>query len=183
MTHQPTATPGASASAASRTAISRPSVSSYFKSDIGRTSLLMLAAIPMGLMGAAIAWLLYHLIMIFTGLAFYGKFTLQAPIYPPTDGRLGVLVVIIPVVGALLVGLMARYGTDRIRGHGIPEAMEAVLTQGSRISAKVAIFKPISAAIAVGTSTSPPTSGACCWRVARRLAWWASSTRRWRRSR
>ncbi len=128
----------------------RSNASSFFSSDNGRAILFTLAAIPMGVLGAVAAWALYHLIMIFTGLAFYGIFTLKTPIYPPTQG-LGFKALLIPVAGALIVGLMARYGTDRIRGHGIPEAMEAVLTNGSRISARVAIFKPISAAIAVGT--------------------------------
>ena len=61
------------------------------------------------------------------------------------------LAIVIPVVGGLLVGVMATYGTDRIRGHGIPEAMEAVLKHKSRVGVRVAIFKPIFAAIAVGT--------------------------------
>ncbi len=122
----------------------------FFSGDNRHVMLFTLAAIPMGAIGAVTAWALYHLINIFTGLAFYGKFTLQTPVYPPTEG-LGARALVIPVAGALAVGLMARYGTSRIRGHGIPEAMEAVLTNGSRISAKVAIFKPISAAIAVGT--------------------------------
>src|SRR5512142_2880268 len=117
----------------------RASVPPYFSSDNWRTIVFTLAAIPMGALSAVAAWALYHLVMIFTGLAFYGTFTLKTPIYPPTEG-LGIRALIIPVAGALIVGLMARYGTDRIRGHGIPEAMEAVLTQGSRISAKVAIF-------------------------------------------
>lgn len=118
--------------------------------DVRQIVIFSLAAIPMGAIGALAAWLLYHLINIITGLAFYGRFTLQSPIYPPSSG-LGIRALIIPVVGALLVGVMARYGTDRIRGHGIPEAMEAVLTRESRVGARVAIFKPISAAIAVGS--------------------------------
>ena len=104
----------------------------------------------MGIIGAVCAWLLYHLINIITGLLFYGKLEFQTPIYPPSSG-LGIKALIIPVAGALIVGVMARYGTDRIRGHGIPEAMEAVLAKESRINLKVAIFKPISAAIAVGS--------------------------------
>lgn len=110
-----------------------------------------LFGVLLGIIGAAIAWLLYHLINIFTGLAFYQALTTRSPLYPPSDGRLGLWVIAIPVVGALIIGLMAKYGTDRIRGHGIPEAMEAVLQNQSRISPRVAIFKPISAAIAVGT--------------------------------
>lgn len=118
--------------------------------DVRQLIAFSIAAVPMGVIGALSAWLLYHLINIITGLAFYGRFTLQSPIYPPTQG-LGIRALIIPVVGALIVGVMARYGTDRIRGHGIPEAMEAVLTQESRVSSRVAIFKPISAAFAVGS--------------------------------
>ncbi|HET9110459.1 MAG TPA: chloride channel protein [Ktedonobacterales bacterium] len=120
------------------------------RGDVRQIIVFSLAAIPMGVIGAVCAWALYHLINIFTGLAFYGKLMLQTPVYPPAHG-LGIKALIIPVVGALLVGVMARYGTDRIRGHGIPEAMEAVLAKESRINLKVAIFKPISAAIAVGS--------------------------------
>ena len=118
--------------------------------DVRQIITFSLAAIPMGVIGALAAWALYHLIMIITGFAFYGRLILRTPIYPPDHG-VGIGALIIPVAGALVVGVMARYGTDRIRGHGIPEAMEAVVTQGSRISLRVAIFKPISAAVAVGT--------------------------------
>ena len=120
------------------------------RGDVRQMIVFSLAAIPMGVIGAVCAWALYHLINIFTGFAFYGKLMLQTPVYPPAHG-LGIMALIIPVVGALIVGVMARYGTDRIRGHGIPEAMEAVLARESRINLKVAIFKPISAAVAVGS--------------------------------
>ena len=120
------------------------------RGDVRQMIVFSLAAIPMGVIGAICAWALYHLINIITGLAFYGKLMLQTPVYPPDHG-LGLKALIIPVVGALIVGVMARYGTDRIRGHGIPEAMEAVLAKESRINLKVAIFKPISAAVAVGS--------------------------------
>ncbi|HLZ23210.1 MAG TPA: chloride channel protein [Ktedonobacterales bacterium] len=106
--------------------------------------------VALGIIGAVVAWLLYHLINIFTGFAWYGHFTTQSPLYPPSQG-LGLLTVAIPVVGGLIVGVMAKYGSDRIRGHGIPEAMEAVLKNKSKVGVRVAIFKPISAAIAVGT--------------------------------
>jgi H+/Cl- antiporter ClcA/CBS domain-containing protein len=120
------------------------------RGDVRQTIIFSLAAVPMGVIGALCAWLLYHLINIITGFAFYGKLMLQTPVYPPTSG-LGIKALLIPVAGALVVGVMARYGTDRIRGHGIPEAMEAVLAKESRINLKVAIFKPISAAFAVGS--------------------------------
>lgn len=104
----------------------------------------------LGIIGAVTAWALYHLINIFTGLAWYGSVTTRSPLYPPPAG-IGLLTIVVPVIGGLIVGVMAKYGTDRIRGHGIPEAMEAVLRHKSKISLRVAIFKPISAAIAVGT--------------------------------
>ena len=106
--------------------------------------------VALGIIGAVTAWALYHLINIFTGLAWFRTFTLATPLYPPPQG-IGLMTIVIPIIGALIVGVMAKYGTDRIRGHGIPEAMEAVLRQKSRVSVRVAFFKPISAAIAVGT--------------------------------
>src|SRR5207245_1427447 len=65
--------------------------------------------------------------------------------------HLGPWVVVTPVVGGIIIGFMAKYGTEKIKGHGIPEAMEAVLVNRSRIQPRVAILKPISAAIAIGT--------------------------------
>lgn len=104
----------------------------------------------MGIIGALAAWVLYHLIMIITGIAFYRTLTTRVPLYPPAGG-MGIGVVLVPVIGGLLVGVMAKYGSERIRGHGIPEAMEAVLRFKARVGPRIAIFKPISAAIAVGT--------------------------------
>lgn len=106
--------------------------------------------VVMGIVGGVVAWVLYHLINIITGLAFFRAFTTKSPLYPPPEG-LGLMAIVIPVVGALAIGLMAKYGSERIRGHGIPEAMEAVLRHKSQVGIRVAIFKPLSAAIAVGT--------------------------------
>jgi CIC family chloride channel protein len=61
------------------------------------------------------------------------------------------IMALIPVAGGLLVGIMAHYGSDKIRGHGIPEAIEAILLRGARVDPKVALLKPISAAIAIGS--------------------------------
>ena len=69
----------------------------------------------------------------------------------PRHNHLGLWVILIPVIGGLIVGVMAKYGSSKIKGHGIPEAMEAVLVNRSRIQPRVAILKPISAAIAIGT--------------------------------
>src|SRR5205823_5389055 len=64
---------------------------------------------------------------------------------------LGLFVVLVPIIGALIIGLMARYGSERIRGHGIPEAIEAILISGSRVEPRVAFLKPLSAAISIGS--------------------------------
>ena len=106
-------------------------------------------AIGIGLVAAYVAKLLLALIALFTNIFFYGRLSTAAS--SPVGHHLGIFVILIPVIGALIIGLMARYGSDRIRGHGIPEAIEAILINGSRIDAKVAILKPISAAISIGS--------------------------------
>src|SRR6185369_3665841 len=69
----------------------------------------------------------------------------------PTNHHLGALVILAPVIGGLIIGLMARYGSEKIRGHGIPEALEAILFGRSRMQTKVAVLKPLSSAISIGT--------------------------------
>src|SRR5205823_9668862 len=69
----------------------------------------------------------------------------------PAGHHLGPFVVLVPVAGALVIGVMARYGSERIRGHGIPEALEAILTRGSRVEPRVALLKPLSAAVSIGS--------------------------------
>ena len=100
----------------------------------------ILAAV-IGIGAGFIAYALYYLIAFFTNLFFYQRLSFQ-PI-SPDQNQLGLLVILVPVLGGLIVGLLARYGTPKIRGHGIPEAMEAVLTNHSRIAPRVAIFKPL----------------------------------------
>jgi len=114
-----------------------------------RTGLLSVLAALVGALAGIIAWVLYNLIGLFTNLAFYHRVSFL--FHSPRENHLGLLVIVIPVVGGIIVGIMARYGSDKIRGHGIPEAMEAVLINRSRIEPKVAILKPLSAAIAIGT--------------------------------
>ncbi|HTV66732.1 MAG TPA: chloride channel protein, partial [Bryocella sp.] len=114
-----------------------------------RTGLLSLLAAVIGMAAGVIAWLLYNLIGLFTNIAFYHRASFL--FHSPRENHLGLLVIVIPVIGGIIVGIMARYGSDKIRGHGIPEAMEAVLINRSRIEPKVAILKPLSAAIAIGT--------------------------------
>lgn len=90
-----------------------------------------------------------RLIAFITNAAFYGRMSLQT--VSPAENQLGWYVVAIPVVGAIVIGFMARYGSKAIRGHGIPEAMEQVLTNRSRIPARVTLLKPLSSAISIGT--------------------------------
>ncbi len=106
-------------------------------------------AIMIGVISAGIAYALLKLIAFFTNLFFYQTFSLANS--SPVGNTLGLFVVIVPVIGGLLIGLMARYGSDRIRGHGIPEAIEAILLKGSRVQPKVALLKPLSSAISIGS--------------------------------
>ena len=114
-----------------------------------RVVLLMALAVPVGLASVAAAWALLRLIALCTNLAYHGLFSFAD--LPITTGRLGLASVAIPVIGCLIIGLMARYGSEKIRGHGIPEAMEAILIGKSRIAPKVAVLKPVSSAISIGT--------------------------------
>jgi H+/Cl- antiporter ClcA/CBS domain-containing protein len=118
------------------------------ESNFRMLSVSLLAAV-IGVGAGVIAYLLYNLIGLFTNIAFFHQATFV--FRSPRTATLGLWVIVIPVIGGLAVGLMAKYGSSKIRGHGIPEAMEAVLVSGSRIQPRVAILKPISAAIAIGT--------------------------------
>ena len=69
----------------------------------------------------------------------------------PASNHLGLYAVFVPVAGALIIGLMARYGSERIRGHGIPEAIESILLNGSRVEPRLAFLKPLSSAISIGS--------------------------------
>ncbi|MFF7056613.1 chloride channel protein [Achromobacter spanius] len=114
-----------------------------------RVVLLMALAVPVGLASVVAAWALLRLIAMCTNLAYHGQFSFAD--MPITTGALGWGSVAIPVVGCLIIGLMARYGSEKIRGHGIPEAMEAILIGKSRIQPKVAVLKPVSSAVSIGT--------------------------------
>jgi H+/Cl- antiporter ClcA len=114
-----------------------------------RVLLLSAMALAIGAFSALVAYALIWLIAVITNLAFYHRFS-AVPV-TPQGHHLGYWVVLVPVVGALIIGLMARFGSEKIRGHGIPEALEAILLGRSRISPKVAILKPLSSAISIGT--------------------------------
>ena len=114
-----------------------------------RVLLIAAIAILVGSAGVLCGVILLNLIYLITNLAYFGRFTLR--VLYVGHSPLGPVAVIVPVIGSLIVGLMARYGTDKIRGHGIPEAIEAILLGRSRLDVKVAILKPLSSAIAIGT--------------------------------
>lgn len=106
-------------------------------------------AVLIGVVASGVARVLLNLIGLFTNIFYYGR--LSTAFATPTTARLGAWSILIPVVGALIIGVMARYGSEKIRGHGIPEAIESILMNGSRVSPRLAILKPISAAISIGS--------------------------------
>jgi H+/Cl- antiporter ClcA/predicted transcriptional regulator len=110
---------------------------------------IMLMAVVIGAVGACVAWFLLKLISFFTNVFYYHR--LSAGFASPVGNHFGVYAIAVPVVGSLIVGLMARYGSEQIRGHGIPEAIESILMNGSRIRPRLAILKPLSAAISIGS--------------------------------
>src|SRR5438874_2419609 len=110
---------------------------------------ITLLAVVIGVVSALVALALVRLIGLFTHLFYYHE--IAGTLVSPAANRLGAWAVAVPVGGGLVVGLMARYGSERIRGHGIPEALEAILIGRSRMAAKVAILKPLSSAISIGT--------------------------------
>ncbi|RFB78115.1 chloride channel protein [Methylovirgula sp. 4M-Z18] len=112
---------------------------------------LVIAAIAVvvatvALMGGIV---LLKLIQLATNIAYFGRFDFE--MLKPGDASLGYAAILIPVLGALIIGLMARFGSEKIRGHGIPEAIEAILLGRSRLDAKVAVLKPLSSAISIGS--------------------------------
>ena len=115
----------------------------------GRVWLLSGVALVIGVGATFLAVLLLRLIAISTNLFYYHRFS--SVYVSPAGSPLGHWMVVVPVLGGVIVGLMARFGSDKIRGHGIPEAIEAILLNRARVDAKIAILKPISAAIAIGS--------------------------------
>src|SRR5277367_3289558 len=114
-----------------------------------RVWLLSALALVIGIGASLLAVVLLTLIAISTNAFYYRRFSTVS--VSPSGSPLGHWMVVVPVVGGLLVGLMARFGSDKIRGHGIPEAIEAILLHRARVDPKIAILKPVSAAIAIGS--------------------------------
>jgi H+/Cl- antiporter ClcA/CBS domain-containing protein len=114
-----------------------------------RLPLMAGLAVPVGVLSTLAAFVLLSLIHLFTNLFFFGAFSFADR--SPAGHTLGAWVVAIPIAGGVLIGLIARFGSEKIRGHGIPEAIEAILFGKSRMSAKVALLKPLASGIAIGS--------------------------------
>jgi H+/Cl- antiporter ClcA len=146
--HQ-SATTTAIRSAAERAAESRPAHLSDFTLS-PRVLLITAVALVVGAVSAVTATALLRLIGLITNLVFYRRAETRL-VAPGAAHDHTWLVLLAPIVGGLIIGLMARYGSEKIRGHGMPEAIEAILTDGSRVSPRVAALKPVSSAISIGT--------------------------------
>jgi CIC family chloride channel protein len=114
-----------------------------------RMILLSGLGLILGGAGAVLAWILLHLINGCTNLFYYQRLSWQ--FVSPAQDHLHWMAIFVPVIGGLIVGVMARYGSEKIRGHGIPEALESILVNGAKISPRVALFKPLGSAVAIGT--------------------------------
>lgn len=120
-----------------------------FTTNGRRLAILTGLAAVIGALGGFIAWILLRLIGLITHLAYDGR--VGWSLIAPNPHHWGWLSVAVPVVGGLIVGLLAKYGTDKIRGHGIPEAIQAILENDSKMEPRVALIKPIASAITIGT--------------------------------
>ncbi|USS41909.1 chloride channel protein [Burkholderia glumae] len=119
-----------------------------FAPNLRLPRIAMLAA-AIGVTSTLAAVALLNLIHLFTNLFFFGRWSLVGR--SPAGHALGAWVIAVPVIGGLIVGLIARFGSEKIRGHGIPEAIEAILFGKSRMSPKVAVLKPLSSGIVIGS--------------------------------
>jgi H+/Cl- antiporter ClcA len=169
-----------------------------------RTLLITAAALVIGGASAAAAFCLLRLIGLITNAVFYQRRSTSMTA-PGAAHHPWWLILLAPAAGGLVVGLMARYGSEKIRGHGMPETIDAIVTGGSKVAPRVALLKPVSAAVSIGTGgpfgaegpiimtggaagrcspsacTCRPTSARPCWSRARPAAWRPRSTRRSRR--
>ncbi len=114
-----------------------------------RVLLIAAMAVVVGTGAVGAAWVLLRLIALITNLCYHGRLTVET--LPIDTAHLGPISIAIPVIGSLIIGFMARYGSEKIRGHGIPEALEAILIGQSRMQPNVAVLKPLSSAISIGT--------------------------------
>jgi len=115
-----------------------------------RTLAIAAFALPIGALSALVAWALLRLIGLITNLVFYQR--LGTALVAPGEGHHSPAVILLaPIAGGVLIGLIARFGSEKVRGHGIPEAIESILVSGSKVQPRVAVLKPLASAIAIGT--------------------------------
>ncbi len=135
----------------SKSASAYPDVRYPVRKLLGDRRILFITALAMivGVMAGFVAQIVVALIGFITNLAFFSRFSTNFS--SPADNSMGLWVIVIPIIGGLIVGVIAKYGSAAIRGHGIPETMENVLLNESRIPPRIILLKPISAAIAIGT--------------------------------
>jgi chloride channel protein, CIC family len=115
-----------------------------------RTLAVAAFALPIGALSALVAWALLRLIGLITNLVFYQR--LGTALVAPGEGHHSPAVILLaPIAGGLVIGLIARFGSEKVRGHGIPEAIESILVSGSKVQPRVAVLKPLASAIAIGT--------------------------------
>ncbi len=119
-----------------------------FTADLRLLGIAGVAAL-IGALSTGTAYVLLQLIRLFTNIFFFHTWSIAAR--SPAENTLGLWVIPVPIVGALIIGLMARFGSEKIRGHGIPEAIEAILFGKSKMSLKVALLKPLSSGITIGS--------------------------------
>jgi H+/Cl- antiporter ClcA len=119
-----------------------------FAADVRLVAIAAVAAL-IGLFSTGVAYILLRLIRLFTNLFFFHSWSPMS--HSPADNQLGLWVIPVPILGGLIIGLLARFGSEKIRGHGIPEAIEAILFGKSKMSLRVALLKPLSSAIAIGS--------------------------------
>ena len=119
-----------------------------FSAD-SRMLVLSALGLVLGVAGAVLAYFLLHLIYAATNIFYFHRLSWQFA--SPGANHLHWMAIFVPIVGGLIIGVMARFGSEKIRGHGIPEAIEAILMNGARVDGRVALFKPLSAAVAIGS--------------------------------
>lgn len=142
-------TPGLPISIGLAPALEQAGIEWHAKALDWRSMKIVSLSVAIAVLVSGVARALVFLIGLITNFAFYGR--ISGELSSPANHQLGPWVIAVPVIGALIVGVMARYGSKAIRGHGIPEAMEQILTNESRIPRRMTFLKPLSAAIAIGT--------------------------------
>ena len=120
-----------------------------FTISLGSVWPVLVLSVVVGVVAAGVALVLLGLIGVITHIAYDG--TLGWSLVQPSLHHFGWLTIFVPVIGGLIIGAMAHWGSERIRGHGIPEAMETILVGGSRIEPRLAVLKPVSSAVSIGT--------------------------------